>query len=546
MRIHRLLVALVIGLCGLSPLSADRHGSPSIGVRIPDHMLASYYGAAGMFTVTSVQERPARTWSPIIVRVQLDAVLRGHIPPGASRVLHYYLQGNRPSGLEPGDRLIAFGSLSTEGSAFSVLDGSLFYWSPNEAERVVQHPIHDIIHAAPPSTPEPASNALAWPSQRGVLQPDETRRIRDLVDDLNASSIPKLNLTIAAIKGLHHDLTSSDELMRLIVEKLQNGGFRTTQSRIYALLAINALALPPESVKKQTQEAIKRGDRISLRSVLMHNPLADRPVIELLGDPDKSVRYSAYLHCLIFASLEGMDVEPWIIRRVSETSWDVSPKLQPRPAGPLLLEAFAKGIHFPYLYSARSLFTMFSDEDSAKPLAMVVVTRQNEGDAEKLAASIPFFGLDGPVRDLQKNGYRVVIRELDSACELAPAIKQVSQTTPLQLFVIAVHGSSDNFVFGSAEDEKCTEEGLRRMEQEQSWKSFAPGSQVVLLSCLTGVGRDRIDNVTNMLRRVLPKSRVTSILAPANITTVPERLHFDKNRHVDRFEGTFIPALYEN
>ena len=100
-------------------------------------------------------------------------------------------------------------------------------------------------------------------------------------------------------------------------------------------------------------------------------------------------------------------------------------------------------------------------------------------------------------------------------------------------------------MFGSAKDEDCTEKGLDLMRRSESWKNFAPDSQVVLISCLTGLGRDRIDNVANMLRSVLPRALVSSILAPTNTTTMPKHLHFDRRHHVDRFIGSHVPALYK-
>jgi hypothetical protein len=213
----------------------------------------------------------------------------------------------------------------------------------------------------------------------------------------------------------------------------------------------------------------------------------------------------------------------------------------------VLTEAERIGISFPYFYSSSTLARLVEDETRPDgPLAVVLISSADFRNGElREVGVIPYFSLNGPVSDLQGEGYRVTIREINSACGLPHALDDVSQRGPISLLLIVGHGSSERLEFDSDNDETCTKEAVRQMKSIESWKNFAPDSQVILISCSTGKGRATTENVANMLRSALPRALVTNILAPTDVLHPPTHLHFDRHHHVDRMIGTDMPILYK-
>jgi hypothetical protein len=323
---------------------------------------------------------------------------------------------------------------------------------------------------------------MDWPAEQYQISDQQRQRLRKLVSDLTSAKESVAQQSVDRLAQFTDDITMADEALRELSESLYLGSFKTSQSRFYLIKTLNKLRRPPPSLKHVIQSQIDSGVHLSLDRLTPHNPLADPPLVELLGDPDDRVRMFAYASAAELAAFcQAKSVREWIGSRVDKT---VSPSAKEHVSTELELlnDAERIGIRFPYFYSSSTLKRLVAVDDSkALPLAVLLVSSTDFLKPQNIRRSVPFFRLNGPVEDLQREGYSVVVREIDSACQMQTALNSVSTYGPISMLMIAVHGSQHLLEFDSDQDKSCMHEGVEKMRKAESWKDFSVGSQVVLI-----------------------------------------------------------------
>jgi hypothetical protein len=126
--------------------------------------------------------------------------------------------------------------------------------------------------------------------------------------------------------------------------------------------------------------------------------------------------------------------------------------------------------------------------------------------------------------ELMEMGYRILYFEAVTSSDFRDAVVKVGSVQQISLMVIGGHGFLTHLNFG-LEDKTRVKDGERDYYLDISRPQvldglseyLAPQSIVVLESCSTGAGRDRIDNLANMVGRAFPHSTIMAATIPTNI-----------------------------
>lgn len=161
--------------------------------------------------------------------------------------------------------------------------------------------------------------------------------------------------------------------------------------------------------------------------------------------------------------------------------------------------------------------------------------------------------------ELTGHGYRVVYYEVKSDIEFFDFLQEATREQAARVLMIGGHGQPLGLNFGYDSDYVQGENTLlylgindeQRMKDRHLAKSLEPGGQIILNSCSTGQGKEKKENLANMLSRVFPYAG--HIWAPQEVGGLAY-LSFDTDKiiqkaeyNVDEYDAAVmnIPRLFQ-
>ena len=189
------------------------------------------------------------------------------------------------------------------------------------------------------------------------------------------------------------------------------------------------------------------------------------------------------------------------------------------------------------------------DYNSSKPIALVIFNKNDPDDAFEKS------GIRNNLENLTKN-YKVLIFETDNEKGVYKAIEKAGQLyglnekgnphKPISLLILAGHGNQISINFGRTEIDDTAETIEELLPYEKAYidlsdedelrklgKYIGENAQVVYISCSTGEGKEKEDNVANMTKKAWPN--VSKIFAPTTSSS-SEKFILDEKGHLINVE----------
>ncbi len=198
------------------------------------------------------------------------------------------------------------------------------------------------------------------------------------------------------------------------------------------------------------------------------------------------------------------------------------------------------GIDMPFRFSRSTLAYLLDERMNARPdsrpLAVVIFPKADWNDA--------FYYEEKLIRQLIDHGYRVMYYEVSSDEEMVSSLRDATANGkhPAQFLMIGGHATKDFLSFSAPDPARAVvadEVRALDLSDEDQLKTARFSSMlssqcsIVLNGCSTGAGRKAMDNLPNLLRRVVPQAIPQGIWS----STIPLRdtdLIFDDK---DQFKG---------
>jgi hypothetical protein len=247
------------------------------------------------------------------------------------------------------------------------------------------------------------------------------------------------------------------------------------------LAAIKALLrFSQDPVILKNYVGCKRAYFASLRDALLRNEARVIPV--LLADPEITPEHKELLRAISYSGIK------WIDRFYCDD----------------LLKIIAQRLE---------LADSLADD---KPLAVAVYAL---ADKRAFLENRPLF------RELLRHGYRVVYFEVGGKNAFASALVSAAQVGPAQVLIVAGHGTPEWICLGGRHGRFSGEDQPGISIQDEGFlleagvdRALAPGGTVLLISCSTGKGGERADNIANMFGRIFASRDPGHIFAPIRDT----------------------------
>jgi hypothetical protein len=256
-------------------------------------------------------------------------------------------------------------------------------------------------------------------------------------------------------------------------------------------------------------EALKRDKEIVLEAIRTNTRAFKCASEELKSDPD-FLRIAFEMSFHIYESVP--EIRSMITSEYSS----------------LINELEGLNINFPMRFkltaTAREIIKNRKSLNSAdsRPLAVIIYPTKDENNAFET----------NNINDMI-NGYRVVYFEAENENQVYEAIKISTRVQKASLLVLAGHGVRTHVALGAnnpaithvvfekyyidlSDEEEIKKQGLS--------DSIENNAAIVLESCSTGEGKEKYDNVANLMKRLFPQAR---IFAPTDPTRV-SRLELDR------------------
>lgn len=168
------------------------------------------------------------------------------------------------------------------------------------------------------------------------------------------------------------------------------------------------------------------------------------------------------------------------------------------------------------------------DENDPRPLAVVVFGTADWNKAFE----------NNAIDELLK-GYRVVYHEVSTEGGAINALQEATAKRAASLLIIGGHGTQGETQLGGGlfwpwqrEERNLDLSDEEQLRRANIGKMVGPGAHVILESCSTGQGRDKENNMANMLHRLMPQATIHAPTEPAAVQIVlDEHGHFDRVRY---------------
>jgi hypothetical protein len=191
-----------------------------------------------------------------------------------------------------------------------------------------------------------------------------------------------------------------------------------------------------------------------------------------------------------------------------------------------------KDLLFAIKYSGIKWIDRFHCDDLFKIVAQRLAISDGSVEDKPLAVAVyaladkrAFLENKNLFRELLRKWYRVVYFEVGGKNEFVSALVSAARIGQAQVLIVAGHGSPERICLGgrhgrfsggdqpfiSIQDEKfLLEAGIDR--------ALSPGGTVLLISCSTGKGGEKSDNIANMFGRIFASRTPGHIFAPMQDT----------------------------
>ncbi len=216
-----------------------------------------------------------------------------------------------------------------------------------------------------------------------------------------------------------------------------------------------------------------------------------------------------------------------------------------------LRECQALNIEHPFRFSAQSLIEIVKNrshqEVDTRPLAMVVLTKSDENNA--------FYSISRSVDKLTERGFRVVMHEVDSDKAEKPGdppgfvdvlrrecgLEDPRHGKPAALLLVGGHGTYDQISLGDGDPASHKVDPGKAvldlndralLKNENISAALAEKGQIILISCSTGNGLEKVPNMANLFREVFPQALPRGIVAPTQPVRI-ESIKFKKGAPVE-------------
>ena len=183
-------------------------------------------------------------------------------------------------------------------------------------------------------------------------------------------------------------------------------------------------------------------------------------------------------------------------------------------------ELGARGISFPSrLWKAGAVEEILNNRRNPglkdrRPLAVVIENRHEDD---------PVFRTVG-IHRLTK-AYRVLYYQVDTDTEMLRAMEEATSGQKASLVLLGGHGRPKQLALGasnlsdemSADEKYYLDSGDLKQLRAFDWAgSIASQAQIILLSCLTGAGRAKKENLANTMAKVIPQAWIFAPTVPTN------------------------------
>jgi hypothetical protein len=186
--------------------------------------------------------------------------------------------------------------------------------------------------------------------------------------------------------------------------------------------------------------------------------------------------------------------------------------------------AAALGIDIPLRWTRENLAEIVKNRTAAdfdgRPIAAVVYAEADYNGA--------FGEHNGAIETLIKNGYCVMYYDESTDIGVIRALKAAvtrrdsAKLQPAEIIVLGAHSSRTDMVFGRSTDEhaKLSLDDKELAAQELVSHTLRDQGQIVLIACSAGEGRERGENIANMVRELFPHAKERGIWS----TEVPDNI----------------------
>lgn len=164
--------------------------------------------------------------------------------------------------------------------------------------------------------------------------------------------------------------------------------------------------------------------------------------------------------------------------------------------------------------------------DDGRPLAVVISPQEDYNGAFKNSG----MGIDYEIDQLNANGYRTMVYNVDSETKMVSALQDATRngTCRASVLIIAGHGAPTELHFGKKIEnpgnanlsflEPIVENDDNALSVSDGWRMEQSGikgllnddATIILHSCSTGSGFNLADNLANAVSRLFPESKIFS------------------------------------